>query len=431
MTSSNKARRYLQHHKPHSSESTHNHPSAAEFLIIDPTLGVTNMRKFRGRIQQASTSSTTVSIPQICVDNEDETKKSNDDENGHVAILDEFDEVLENELKRTSVLRTSSLKHKDSTEQMGIPVNQQRSFSFALGSSTNLDGQKLDEDEDESMNTFINTASTVTSTKPMKLPASIKASLSKETFSRLLHSLAFRSGNHTTSKISMSSTLDASTPQSCLACQHHTNLDFLPKYKKRPSIFGVLVSKLNNTNTTIVNENNSSRCPVCKRRLSRSIFYNSIPPNTDEDTQTSSPASQTISSASLSSSKLQQESGQILLRTKRRRSLPSLFHSLFDFDHHEKRRLETTQSDHRPSFSSILTHTLLDSITREQQQQSQQSSTGLAKQISPVSHSSISLAGSDDSGENNIEKSFQRQSMITDDSFQLTEKVSRLRRAYH
>lgn len=427
MTSSNKARRYLQHHKHHSSDSSHNHQSAAEFLIIDPTLAVTNMRKFRARIQQPSP--TTVSIPQICVDNDDETKqKPNDDENGHVAILDEFDEVLENELKRTSVLRTSSLKHKDSIEQMGIPVNQQRSFSFALGSSVNLEGQKHDEDDD------VSTLAAVagTSTKPMKLPASIKASLSKETFSRLLHSLAFRSGNHTTSKISMTATIDASTPQACLACQHQTNLDFLPKYKKRPSIFGVLVSKLNNTTTSVSHESHANRCPVCKRRLSRSIFYNSIGTNPDDDTQQTSPSKQNHSSSSLTSSKIHQESaGQILLRTKRRRSLPSLFHSLFDFDYHEKRRLENANIQHRPSFQSILTHTLFESVTREQQQQQQQSSIALAKQISPVSHSSISLAGSDDSGENNIEKSFKRQSMITDDSFQVTEKVSRLRRAYH
>lgn len=430
MTSSNKARRYLQHHKHHSSESPHNHQSAAEFLIIDPTLAVSNMRKFRARIQQPST---TVSIPQICVDNDDEMKqKSNDDENGHVAILDEFDEVLENELKRTSVLRTSSLKHKDCNEQMGIPVNQQRSFSFALGSSTNLEGQKLHEDDDDESNISTIAAVAGASTKPMKLPASIKASLSKETFSRLLHSLAFRSGNHTTSKISMTATVDASTPQACLACQHQTNLDFLPKYKKRPSIFGVLVSKLNNTTTNVSHESNATRCPVCKRRLSRSIFYNSIGTNADDDPQQTSPLNQNHSSSSLTSSKIHQESaGQILLRTKRRRSLPSLFHSLFDFDHHEKRRLESAHIQHRPSFQSILTHTLFESITREQQQQQQSSSIALAKQISPVSHSSISLAGSDDSGENNIEKSFQRQSMISDDSFQLTEKVSRLRRAYH
>jgi hypothetical protein len=423
MTSSNKARRYLQHHKQHYTESHNSHPSAAELLIIDPTLAVTNMRKFRGRLQHPQ-SSTTVWIPQICVDNDDDNdddkKKSNDDENGHVAILDEFDEVLENELKRTSVLRTSSLKQKESNEQIGIPLNQQRSFSFALGSSTNLDGKKHD-DEDDNYYEPVNPSS---STKSIKLPSTIKASLSKETFSRLLHSLAFRSGNHTTSKIPITRT-DSSTQHPCLACQNHSNLDLLPKYKKRPSIFGVLVSKLN-TNTTITNENNSTRCPVCKRRLSKSIFDNSIPTNTDDDNQPINPLVQNLSSSSsLTSSKLLHDHGQISLRTKRRRSLPSLFHSLFDFDHHDKRRLDQTPMQHRPSFSSILTHTLLDSITREQQQQQPPPSIAVIKQTSPVSYSSISLADSDDSEENNIDKSFKRQSPIYDDSSQLTEKVSK------
>jgi hypothetical protein len=409
MTSSNKARRYLQHHKQHFFESHNGHQSAAELLIIDPTLAVTSMRKFRGKIQQPST---TVSIPQICVDNE----KLNEDENGHVAILDEFDEVLENELKRTSVLRSSSLNQKQLKEQIGIPVNQQRSFSFALGSSTNLDGkQHHDEDDkyDESVNTSLSSKSTP------KRPATVKASLSKETFSRLLHSLAFRSGNHTTSKLTMTQTIDATTQHPCIACQNPSNLDFLPKYKKRPSIFGVLVSKLNTTNET-----HSTRCPVCKRRLSKSIFYNSIPTNTDDDNQQLSPSKQNFSSSSLASSKLLQDQTQLLLRTKRRRSLPSLLHSLFDFDHHDKRRLDNIQIEHRPSFSSIFTHTLLDSITREQQQQ-QQPSIAMIKQTSPVSYSSISLAGSDDSGENNIDKSFKRQSITYDDSFQPTEKVSK------
>jgi hypothetical protein len=426
MTSSNKARRYLQHHKQQFTESHNSHQSAAELLTIDSTLAVTNMRKFRGRIQQQQQSSTTVSIPQICVDNDDDNNKFNDDENGHVAILDEFDEVLENELKRTSVLRTSSLKQKESNEQIGIPVNQQRSFSFALGSSTNLDGKK--HNEDDNYDEPVNIPSTSKSTK---IPATIKASLSKETFSRLLHSLAFRSSNHTTSKITMTTTTtDSSTQHPCLACQNHSNLDFLPKYKKRPSIFGVLVSKLNaNTTITSTNETNSNRCPICKRRLTKSIFYNSMSTNTDDDNQQLSPSTQTFLSSSLTSSKLLHDHKQILLHTKRRRSLPSLFHSLFDFDHHDKRRLDNTQIEHRPSFSSILTHTLLDSITHEQQQQQQQQqpppSIAIIKQTSPVSYSSISLAGSDDSEENNIDKSFKRQSTIYDDSSQITEKVSK------
>ncbi|CAF3486555.1 unnamed protein product [Rotaria sordida] len=441
MTSSNKARRYLQHHKQSYTESHNNHQSAAELLIIDPTLAVTTMRKFRGRIQQQQQQqqlSTTVSIPQICVDNDDDDNdnnhRSNDDDNGHVAILDEFDEVLENELKRTSVLRTSSLKQKESNNQIGIPINQQRSFSFALGSSTNLDGKKHDNDDDEEddddeiHNNNHNEVVNKSSSKSTKPPTTTKTSLSKETFSRLLHSLAFRSGNHTTSKITMARAEQQQRP--CLACQNHPNLDLLPKYKKRPSIFGVLVSKLNTgiTTTTITNENHSNRCSVCKRRLSKSTFYNTITHNTDDDNQQISSTKQNFSLSSLATSKLLHDNGQILSRTKRRRSLPSLFQSLFDFDHHDnKRRLDNTQIQHRPSFSSILTHTLLDSITREQQQQQQQQSISSVKQSSSISYSSISLAESDDDSKENIyDKSYKRQSTVYDDSSQSTEKVNKI-----
>ncbi|CAF3555392.1 unnamed protein product [Rotaria sordida] len=441
MTSSNKARRYLQHHKQSYTESHNNHQSAAELLIIDPTLAVTTMRKFRGRIQQQQQQqqlSTTVSIPQICVDNDDDDNdnnhRSNDDDNGHVAILDEFDEVLENELKRTSVLRTSSLKQKESNNQIGIPLNQQRSFSFALGSSTNLDGKKHDNDDDEEddddeiHNNNHNEVVNKSSSKSTKPPTTTKTSLSKETFSRLLHSLAFRSGNHTTSKITMARAEQQQRP--CLACQNHPNLDLLPKYKKRPSIFGVLVSKLNTgiTTTTITNENHSNRCSVCKRRLSKSTFYNTITHNTDDDNQQISSTKQNFSLSSLATSKLLHDNGQILSRTKRRRSLPSLFQSLFDFDHHDnKRRLDNTQIQHRPSFSSILTHTLLDSITREQQQQQQQQSISSVKQSSSISYSSISLAESDDDSKENIyDKSYKRQSTVYDDSSQSTEKVNKI-----
>jgi hypothetical protein len=177
------------------------------------------------------------------------------------------------------------------------------------------------------------------------------------------------------------------------------------------------VSKLNTsaaiTTTTTINESNSNRCSVCKRRLSKSIFYNSIPNNPDEDKQQ---VSQNFSSSSLTSSKILHDHGQLLLRTKRRRSLPSLFHSLFDFDHHDKRHLDNKQIQHRPSFSSILTHTLLDSITHEQQP------IAIIKQ---TSYSTISLVESDDSGETNNDKSFTRQSTTCDDSSQLTEKVSK------
>ncbi|CAF3654000.1 unnamed protein product [Rotaria socialis] len=442
MTSSNKARRYLQHHKQHCTDAHNNHQSAAELLIIDPTLAVSSMRKFRGKIHQQQQSSTTVPIPQICVDNDDDdnhataaaaddddddgndnNKNSSNDDNGHVAILDEFDEVLENELKRSSVFRTSSLKHKDSNNLIGIPISQQRSFSFALGSTTNLHGKNHDPDDDDGYEHYNHNESANRSpSKSAKLPSSIKASLSKETFSRLLHSLAFRSGNHTTSKVTTDSNAQQQQQQQrpCLACQNHPNLDLISKYKKRPSIFGVLVSKLN---TTTTNENNSDRCPVCKRRLSKSTFDNTITNNTDDDNHETPPSTQNFSLSSLASTKILNDHGQILSRTKRRRSLPSLFQSLFDFDHHDhKRRIDNTQIQHRPSFSSILTHTLLDSITREQQQQQQQQSLTTVKQTSPLSFSSVSLAESDDSKENNDDQSYKRQLTISDESTQLTEK---------
>ena len=381
------------------------------------------MRKFRGRIQQQqqqqAPSTATVPIPQICVDDDDD----DNDDNGHVAILDEFDQVLENELKRTSVLRTSSLKQKEmNTCAVDMSaVAQQRSFSFALGSSSHSDGRNHvdDDEENEPVNSISSSSS---SSKTAKIPSSIKASLSKETFSRLLHSLAFRSGHHTTSKITTITSQDCRTQQqACLACQ---NLDLLPKYKKRPSIFGVLVSKLNTPG--ISSETPSNRCPSCKRRLSKSIFYNSISSahhmNDDEsDGQQLSPPIPSFSSSSFTSAKLLHEHGPLLMRTKRRRSLPSLFHSLFDFDHHDKRHLDAAQlAEDRPSFSSIMTHTLMDSITREQHP-----SLAMVQPTSPISFGSISLAGSDDSEEQSHEKSSRRQLPIDDDSSELTEKVSK------
>ena len=293
MTSSNKVRRYLQQHKNHQTSSVvidpqNNHQSAAELLVIDPTISVTSMRKFRARTQQPL-------IPQICVNEENSTTttttSNKNDENDAIAILDEFEQVLENELKRTS-----SLKHRESP-----PINQQqRSFSFALGSTTmtnddeNLKEMSLNDLNDELIDSL--------ALKPTKSPSTIKASLSKETFSRLLHSFAFRSNKMT------------SNDSPCLACQSQNlpNLDFLPKSKKRPSIFGVLVSKLNNNGMN--SDPPSQRCSVCKRRLNKSIFY---PSQTADDQYTSSLSSKCPT-------------------TKRRRSLPSLFHSLFDIDNEEK-----------------------------------------------------------------------------------------------
>ena len=183
----------------------------------------------------------------------------------------------------------------------------------------------------------------------------------------------------------------------------------------------MLVSKLNTPG--ISSENPSNRCSSCKRRLSKTIFYNSISStrHMNDDPQLSPSPIPSFSSSSFTSAKFLHEHGSLLLRTKRRRSLPSLFHSLFDFDHHDKRHVDAAQlAEDRPSFSSILTHTLVDSIAREQQQ-----SLAMVKPTSPISFASISLAGSDDSEEQSHEKSSRRQLPIDDDSSELTEKVSK------
>ena len=219
MTSSNRARRYLQHQKQY----IHEHPRST---MIDSS---TN-RKFRGKTQ--------VSIPQICVNN-------NDDDNDHVDILNQFDQILDEQLKHSAVLRTCSLK-----QEIGMPVNQQRSFSFALGSQEKLDDVPV---------------------KSTRFLSASKSSLSKEKFSRLFHSLAFRSGTQSTSKMFVKRTDSQVRQQACLACQNYPELDFMPKTKKRPSIFGALVSKLN---TSISTETDFQRCSVCKRILSKSISIN-------------------------------------------------------------------------------------------------------------------------------------------------------------
>jgi hypothetical protein len=357
MTSSNKTRRYLQHHKQHPSDS-HNSP---QLSIADSPLSSTIMRKFRGKTHQ-------ISIPQICVNNNDNEnnknyhpKNNNDDDNRHVAILNEFDQVLDNELKHPSVLRTTSLKHSETIEHIGIPINQQRSFSFAMGSNTNLYGEKHDDDDDDDVLTEILPSNTV------KLSATSKSSLSKETFSRLFHSLTFRSG----SKISVKRTDSQPQQHPCLACQNYPYIDLIPKTKKRPSIFGVLVSKFNTSITT--NEDIFNRCSVCKRPLSKSISSN------DDNQQ-------------LSSSKNLRDQKQLFLRNKRRQSLPSLFHNL----------LESSSMQHRPSFSVALNQNLIDNINHEQ--------------TSILSQSTISLTESDDS--------IERQRINYDEPSQLIEKVS-------
>ncbi len=359
MTSSNKARRYLQHHKQYSTESNNSPQSSAQLLIVEPTLSTTAMRKFRGKTHQ-------VSIPQICVhnnDNENNTNNNNnddDDDNGHVAVLNQFDQVLDNELKRTSVLRTTSLKQNELIEYIGIPINQQRSFSFALGSKTNIDGEKHD-DDDELMD--------ILPSKTMKLPTTSKSSISKERFSRLFHSLTFRSGSHTASKISVKRIDSQSQQQSCLACQNYPNPDLISKNRKRPSIFGVLVSKFNTVTTS---ENIFNRCSVCKRPLSKSIS------NNDDNQQ-------------LPSSKIFRDQKQLFLHIKRRQSLPSLFHNLLESS-------SSSSVQHRPSISTVLNQHLNDNIDPE------------------LSQSTASLTESDDNTE--------QQRINYDDPSQLIEKVS-------
>ncbi|CAF0977607.1 unnamed protein product [Rotaria sordida] len=388
MTSSNKARRYLQHHKQHFAESNNNQHSVTQLLVTDSTSSTITMRKFKGKTQQQQ-SSIPVSIPQICVNNnddDDDDDNNDNDDNRHVSILNEFDQVLENELKRTSISRTLSLKKNESLGHMEIPINQQRSFSFALGSKTNLHEEK--HDNNESMN--------ILSSKIRKLSATSKSSLSKETFSRLFQSLTFRSGNHSMSKISLTKPDFKYQQHSCLACQNYPNLDVISKNKKRPSIFGVLVSKLNTSSslstatiTTTSSENTSKCCSVCKRPLLKSIS------NNDDNQQ-------------LSLSKNLHDQKQLFSRTKRRRSLPSLLHNLIEPS------LSSSSAQHRPSFSTVSNHILLDNVNREHQQQS-----------STLSQSSTSLTESDDSSDHNNtnNNSFQqRQHINYDDSSQLTEK---------
>ncbi|CAF1309627.1 unnamed protein product [Adineta steineri] len=360
MMSSNKARRYLQHHKQYSMESQNNHQST-NYLLVDELSSpsppsATTSRKFFGKSQQSSI----LPIPQICVNNNDD----DDDDNGHVNILNEFDQVLDNESKRTSVLRTLSLKQNDSIDYIGIPINQQRSFSFSLGSKPNLATEKQDDiDVDEHTNPL--------PFKTMKLSATSKSTLSKETFSRLFHSLTFRSGNHSTSKLTVAKT---DSEHLCLTCQNHSNLDIIPKHKKRPSIFGVFASKLNTPPT----ENSSNRCSSCKKSLSKSIS------NNNNDNQQLSP------------SKTLRDQKQLFLHIKRRQSLPSLFHNLLE-----------------SSSSTVFNQNVIDNINHEQQQHQHQ------LQSSILSHSTTSLTESDDNNDNN---SLKRQRINYDDSSQLTEK---------
>ncbi|CAF4459132.1 unnamed protein product, partial [Rotaria magnacalcarata] len=80
----------------------------------------------------------------------------------------------------SSVFRTSSLRHKDSNNLIEIPISQQRSFSFALGSTTNLHGKNPDPDDDDGYEHYNhNESANKSPSKSTKRPSSIKASLSK------------------------------------------------------------------------------------------------------------------------------------------------------------------------------------------------------------------------------------------------------------
>ncbi|CAF4855070.1 unnamed protein product, partial [Rotaria socialis] len=78
MTSSNKVRRYLQHHKLNSADSNNCQESVAQLLVADSTSLTATMRKFKGKTQQQS-STTRILIPQICVDNNDDDDVYDDD----------------------------------------------------------------------------------------------------------------------------------------------------------------------------------------------------------------------------------------------------------------------------------------------------------------------------------------------------------------
>ena len=386
MTSSNKVRRYLQHHKPHPTESSQPHLSATQLLVVDPTLSMTTMRKFRGKSQQQSLSST-LAIPQICLNHNDEGKTDLD---GHMAVLNEFDQVLEKEFKQSSVMRTLSLKQSEPNAHITVPANQGRSLSFSLETSSHRPGkvchdhdekeeEEGEEEEDEDSDDEED-SNHLSATKAMQLPATHKGSSSKETFSRLFHSLTFRSGSPSTAKIPLART--DSQLNSCLACQHYPTLDLLPKNKKRPSIFGVLVAKLN---TSSAIEVPSSRCSVCKRPLAKTNSNNETQPPSSSKTLRNSHPKHPIS------------------RTKRRRSLPSLFQTLLD----------SSSIQRRPSFCTIV---------RPDQTDPRQSST--------ISHSTSSLTESEESL--STSQSLRRHQINPDDLSQLTgEKVRQRRCAYH
>ncbi|CAF1095956.1 unnamed protein product, partial [Didymodactylos carnosus] len=381
---SNKAKRYLQ-----------NKIAIEQHTFLSPPLSTTHQdveqqkRSYKFTSRRTSYQKQDLIPPIICVDKSTDNEQEDDDDDvddvdDANSILDEFDRVLDNELimPTSNVHRTFSLKQQ-SQEHLAI-LNQPRSFSFALGSSTT----NLDDSSSSSSSTASSTSSPVKLNLPSQAERSNsgKTSLSKETFSRLLASLAFRQ----TKRPSINRTVQ--TSQTCLSCQNQTYLQLQPKHKKRPSIFGVLVAKLSaNTDTSTSDSPTSKHCHLCKKGLTKSIFYNQVLSDDQHSMSTSSveqqPQKPDIESSSptvdinknYSSSSLSKKSRLNLnTRTKRRRSLPSLFHSLFDSDSLENKStrliIDSSSSSQRlshhhqqqlPSFSSILTNSLLDSIARD------------------------------------------------------------------
>ena len=350
MTSSNKARRYLQNHKQHLSEPTSHLSVNNQFLIVDDSNS--SMRKFRSKTHQ-------IPIPQITVQkNNDDDEQQQQQQQGHMNLV--------NEIKHTSVLRTTSLNNNDENDYIQISLNQQRSFSFALGSKTDLH-----EDQDDDTESI----DIAPSSKTVKLAASSKSSLSKERFSRLFHSLTFRSGSHLMSKISVKRTDSHSHQQQqhpCLACQNYPYLDLMSKNtKKRSSIFGVLVNKIN---STITNENQFVRCTVCKRPLAKSLFTHD-----DSNHHLQQQQQQQL----LTNTKMIRDQKQLYTNIKRRQSLPSLFHNLLE-PSSSSATVTATTTRHRPSFSSVFTCNQFENI----------------KQSSVISPSTTSsLTESDDSNQ--------------------------------
>ncbi|CAF1143038.1 unnamed protein product [Didymodactylos carnosus] len=370
---SNKAKRYLQ-----------NKNVVEQHSFLSPPLAHRDVehhkKQYKFTSRRPSYQKQDLIPPIICVDKstDNEQEEEEAEVNNTNTILDEFDRVLDNELimSTLNVHRTFSLKQQPQ-EHLAV-LNQPRSFSFALGSST----KNLDDSSSSSSSTASLSSSSrkLPRASPTAYSSSGKTSLSKETFSRLLASLAFRQKKRSV----INRTLQPS--QTCSSCQNRTYSQLEPKHKKRPSIFGALVAKLStNVESSTPDSTFSKHCHLCKNQSAKSIFHNSLLIDAHHPTSISSTEQQqqqqtTVVSSSFTndsnknyfSSSLSKKSRLNLnARTKRRRSLPSLFHSLFDFDSSENKAarliIDSSSSSQRQrqrlsSFSSILTNSLLDSM---------------------------------------------------------------------